>query len=459
VTTRTAFLVPISLALFGLAAVSHAQDTPAPAQAPPVSGAPAVAPAPAQIGDHNTQAVAAIVNDYVISDYDVNQRTALFLATSGLQPPSQPEVLNQMRQQVLRAIIDETLQLQEASKRKIAIKKDDVDKAVAQVAMDNNITVDQLTNTLRAGGVAMTTFRNQLTAQIAWNRLIEARYAGAINISDEQIEGALTRLKDGSSKPQFQVGEIFLAVDRPEDDAKVKEDATQIAGQLGIGAVFPNVARQFSQSPSAAGGGNIGWVQQGQLPAEIDKVLSAMQPGQISEPIKAEGGYHIVTLIDRREPLGTKAEEAPKLDPDGPIPVDRILLPLPPDTPDDTRKQAVGFAETMRGHIKSCAEIPAMMQQAPGVQHFRLGAVKLADLAMELADAIRKAPPGGVTPPLMSDAGVELFVRCDAAVRTVNPIVIPTRDEVQQQLFVQQLTVMSRSYLRDLKRDAVVEIR
>jgi peptidyl-prolyl cis-trans isomerase SurA len=100
-----------------------------------------------------------------------------------------------------------------------------------------------------------------------------------------------------------------------------------------------------------------------------------------------------------------------------------------------------------------------MMQQAPGVQHFRLGAVKLADLAMELADAIKKAPPGGVTPPLMSDAGVELFVRCDAAVRTVNPIVIPTRDEVQQQLFVQQLTVMSRSYLRDLKRDAVVEIR
>ena len=443
---RFTYLIPVSVALLGFAAASHAQDAPAAGPLLPV------------VGDHNTQGVSAIVNDYLISDFDVNQRTALFLVTAGIQNPP-ADALAQIRQQVLRALIDETLQLQEAAKRKITIKKDEVDSAVGQVATDNGLSVEQLTTTLRQAGVSMQTFRHQLTAQIAWNRLIEARYAGAINVTDDQIDSALDRIKEGATRPQFQVAEIFLGLGRPEDDTQVRENAEQIATQLTLGANFPNVARQFSQSPSAAGGGNIGWVQQGQLPAEVDKALAEMHPGQVSQPIKSEGGYYIVMLVDRREPLGTKPVEAPQRDPNSPLPLERILLPLPPESPGETIKQAMSFAETMRPHIRSCADIPAVVAQAQGLQHFRLGEIKLADLATELADAIGKTPPGGVTPPLTSDAGVELFVRCDPAVRVVKPIEIPSRDEVTQQLFVQQLTVLSRSYLRDLKRDAVVEIR
>jgi peptidyl-prolyl cis-trans isomerase SurA len=349
------------------AAVAPA-ETPAADAAPttnPAAPPDAAAPLAPVIGDHNTQAVASIVNDYLITDFDVNQRTALFLATSGIARPA-PEALAQIRQQVQRALEDETLQLQEASKRKITIKKAEVDSAVEQVAKDNNMTVEQLTGTLRQAGVSMNTFRNQLTAQIAWNRLVEARYAGSINITDEQVDAALDRLKEGANRPQFQVAEIFLSVDRPQDDDQIRSDAEQLVQQIKLGANFQNVARQFSRAPSAASGGNIGWVPQGQLAAELDKALNEMHPGDVSAPIKAEGGYYVLMVLDRREPVGTKPVEAPKLDPNGPLPLERLLLPLPPDAPEDLRKQAIGFAESVRTTIKSCRDVVAITQQAQG---------------------------------------------------------------------------------------------
>jgi peptidyl-prolyl cis-trans isomerase SurA len=411
------------------------------------------------IGDQNTHGAAAIVNDYIITDHDVNQRTALFIATSGIRNPS-PEALAQMRQQVLRALEDETLQLQEASKLKITVPKADVDRAVESIAMDNNMTVAQFTQTLAAAGVSMLTFRNSLTAQIAWQRLVGARYAGRVNITEEEVDAALERLKQGASKPQFHVGEIFLSVDNPSEEAAVKMEADQIAQQLTLGANFPAVARQFSRAPSAASGGNIGWVQQGQLPEALDKVLSDMRPGQVTAPIRAEGGYYLLMLADRREPAGTEEVQGPPpLDPNGPIPVDRILLPLPPNAAPEYRAQALRFATEISGVIQTCADIVKMDLASQGIQHFRLGEIRVADLAPEFGEAIAKTPPGGVSAPTPSDAGIELFVRCDPAPRRVVVQKIPTREEVHQQLLDQQLGVLSRSYLRNLRRDGVVETR
>jgi peptidyl-prolyl cis-trans isomerase SurA len=344
---------------------------------------------------------------------------------------------------------------------KITVNKADVDRAVESVSMDNNMTPQQLQATLQAAGVSMTTFRSSLTAQIAWQRLVGARYAGQVNITDEQVDAAIARLKEGAEKPQFHVGEIFLSVDNPQDEAEVKMEAEQIGQQLALGANFPAVARQFSRAPSAASGGNIGWVQQGQLPEALDKALSDMQPGQITQPIRAEGGYYILMMADRKEPVGTEEVQAPPPpSPDSAISVDRILLPLAPDSPAELRQQATDFAAQLAGVIRTCGDIPNLNLAQQGIQHFRLGEIKKADIAPEFAEAIfDKTPPGGVSAPTPSDAGIELFVRCDAAPRRVVAATIPTREEMRQQMLDQQLGVLARSYLRNLRRDGVVETR
>lgn len=477
-TRRIALLISAGMAMTAISVAPAATQAPTPpaqtaaedaAQAQTPSAEPAVTDEAAAaesvetvlisaVGDPNTQAVASIVNDYVISEYDVSQRLALALVTSGIQQPT-PDVLSQVREQVLASLQDETLQLQEAAEREITIQAQDIEDTIRTVADENGFETAAIEATLAAAGVSMSTFRRQIAAQIAWSRLVETRYAGAVTISEEEIDAALERLRVGADRPQFAVSEIFISVDSPQDEAPSRQVAEQIMAQLSQGALFSNVARQFSQSASAASGGEIGWVLQGQLPEEIDEALSEMEPGRLAGPIRSEGGYYIVVLRERREPIGTSAVQAPVIDPNAPVPLERLLLPLPPNPTEEIQQSALESASMAFSSIGTCDDIPAVAEQIDGAIHMNLGDVNLNTLSPEISQHVRNTQPGGVVPPFGSQVGIEIFVRCDERVREVIPIELPTRQAMAQQLYLQQMTVLARSYLRDLRRDAVIEIR
>ena len=149
-----------------------------------------------------------------------------------------------------------------------------------------SVTVDQVAKTITDAGVKVEVFRSQIAAQLTWQKLVSARNGTDVIINDQQVDEAMDRLRKGADKPQFLVSEIFMSVDRPEDDPVIKISADQIVDQLKSGAPFNTVASQFSQSPSAADGGDIGWVVQGQLPDEVDKALTDLAPGQLVGPIR-----------------------------------------------------------------------------------------------------------------------------------------------------------------------------
>lgn len=403
--------------------------------------------------------VAAIVNDYVISDYDLDQRVALFVATSGIR--TTPETLAQIRLQVLRSLQDEVLELQEAAKHKISVTKAEVDKALGNIAMENRISIEQVTETVVRAGVSADVFRQQIAAQLTWQKLVSARYGTDIVINDSQVDDMMQRLKQGGDKPQYQVAEIFMAVDRPEDEAVVKTSAEQIVAQVRTGAPFGTVATQFSQSPSAADGGDIGWVTQGQLAEDLDKPLADLVPGAIVGPIRSEGGYYILQMRDRREPIGTKIEtvETKPVDPTAAIPLDRLLIPLPANPPSEIKDRAMALAANVTNSVRSCADLSTVSQQLEGSVYTKLGQMKPSDLAADLRDALLKTDAGMFVPPFFSPAGLEVILRCDPAPARRVAFELPSRDELTQQLFVQQMSVLGRSYLRDLRRDAVVETR
>lgn len=405
--------------------------------------------------------VAAIVNDYVISDYDLNQRVQLFIATSGVR--ATPETLTQIRAQVLRSVEDEVLQLQEAARHKITVSKAEVDRALQNIANDNKIPVDQILMTVTNAGVTVDTFRQQVAAQLTWQKVVGARYGTDVLINDQQVNEAMERLKAGADKPQFLVSEIFIAVDRPEDETMVNTSAKQIADQLKQGAPFATVASQFSQSPSAADGGDIGWVVQGQLSEELDGALAELKPGETSGAVRAEGGYYVVALRDRREPIGFKVEETQEattgFDPERELPLDRLLVPLPPNSSEMIKERAAQLGANIKMSVRSCNDLPTVSAQLQGSVYTRLGQMKPAALAEDLRNALEKTEPGKVVEPFFSPAGLEIIMRCDTP--AVKPVAfeLPSREELEQQLFVQQMSVFAKSYLRDLRRNAVVETR
>lgn len=408
---------------------------------------------------HHGDGVAAIVNDSVISDYDLRQRMALFIATSGVRPSE--DALKQIRGQVLAELETERMELLEAQKSNVSVSAADVDKAIDDIVKSNHLSVDQLKSVLSQGGVDMATLRAQISVQIAWSKLVQNQLGDRVHVSPEEVSAELERIKQGANKPRYRVSEIFQAVDSPEQDAKILKDMTDLDSQIQLGAPFSTVARQFSQNPTAAQGGDLGWTQEGQLPAELETRLTGMGIGDVSPPIRASGGYYIIQLRDKQEAAGTRlptvAQQSATAS--GILPLVRVLLPIGPKPAKELAQRAMDAAGVVRSHIRDCQHAHDVVSRVPAAVYQNLGTMRLSDLSATMQAEIAKTPAGATTEPFTSPAGVELIVRCDKPVPQETAIVIPSRDQVEQQLYEQQMTVLARRYLRDLRREADVESR
>jgi peptidyl-prolyl cis-trans isomerase SurA len=432
-------------------------------QQQPLIGGPPVANEAAIVEHNPGDAVAAIVNESPITDYDLRQRVALFIATSNIHPTD--EVRKQIREQILKQLETERLELLEAQKNKVTVSSSEVDKAIDDIMKENHLVADQLKGVLTGAGVQMATFRSQIAAQIAWSKLVQDELGDRVHVSKEDVQAELGRIKEGSNKPRYLVSEIFQPVDTPEQDAKAHKDMDDLANQIALGAPFQTVARQFSQNPTAAQGGDLGWVQEGQLSPELDAELNKLHPGEVSPAIRSVGGYYLLMLRERQEPAGTKLPDPSQQQtqyPAGELPLDRILFPLSPKTPKDVVEAAGQAAAKFRAHIQGCDHLQQLVGEAfhgGGVQYYSLGLIKLAELSPQIQTALSQTQAGEATPPFGSSAGIEIIVRCDKAVPKMTAISIPTQDQVEQQLYEDQISTLARQYLRDLRRDADIETR
>lgn len=432
----------------------------------PATAQPASGSEPLSVGETKEQAeqngdsVAAIVNDTVITEYDLRQRVALVQATSGARQT--PDAIAHLRGQVLEQLENERLQLLEAQKNSVSVSAGEVDKAIDSIMKENNLSQDKLNGMLARFGVHMTTLRAQIAAQIAWSKTVQAQYGDRAEVTPEEVRDEMERIAQGRDKPHYAVAEIFEAVENPEDDAKVKKNMDDLETQLRSGVPFPTLARQFSQNPTAAQGGDIGVVIDGQLPKELNDALHDMTAGMVSNPIKSAGGYYILYMRAREEGEGTKlpdAETQPVNQHPDELPLARLLLPIGPKPPKDLVDHVMQLAAQIREHIADCKILPEVAKQVKGSVYMSLGTMRIADLSPEMQKALAATEGGQTTAPFQDAAGIELITRCDkGAPPKTQVFTMPSRDDVEQQLGNQKLAVLERQYMRDLKRDGNIEI-
>src|SRR6266478_9754974 len=278
-------LVLISLAGFSniaLPAPAHR----GPAQAPPGQ------PAPDQGAETR---IAAVVNDEVVSVADVRSRLRMVMLSSNF--PDSPETRQRIAGQVLRTIVDEKLQMQEAKRQNVTATDDEVNKAISQIEKQNNMQPGQLDGVLKARGIERGALIDQLTASIVWAKLVRRLVSQTNTVSDEEIDEALRRLKESANEPQSRVAEIFLAVDNPQQEEEVRRLAERLTEQMKQGARFSAVAQQFSQSATAAVGGDIGWMRPDQLSPELGKAVSALRHGELSAPLPVGSRHHRLRVV------------------------------------------------------------------------------------------------------------------------------------------------------------------
>jgi peptidyl-prolyl cis-trans isomerase SurA len=474
----------VPAALAPASSTSDEAPTSAPAAAAPAASAPAAEPAqtasitPVITPNPLADGIAATVNDASISDYELEQRIAMHIAVSGYKPNA--DDLKRVRKEMLDRLEEEKIQLADARKHKITVSPVEVNKEIERFAKGHNVSVQQLTDVLSKAGTSIEVLRTELTAAAAWQKTLEAEFGGQDLVSPAMITEGRQRAAEGANKVHYHPFEIFLQVDSPEKDAEVKKQIDDIEAKIRADpAAFPVLAQQFSRNPSAALGGDIGWVYDGQLDPEINNVLAKLHVGELAKPVRGKGGWYLIGLKERQEAAGTDVSApvtvAPAYPP-GTLPLARLLLPLNPGTPQDVIENNLKVAATqIRPAITSC-EVMEKISQDPALKNSvfmnplqfaklldpgtNAGVIKLSELSEDMQKALAQTKPGDVAEPFVSPAGVEIIARCDP--RPPPPRVafkIPSEDEIHEQLFQDQIAALAKRYMRDLKRDANIQER
>jgi peptidyl-prolyl cis-trans isomerase SurA len=388
----------------------------------------------------------AIVNGAVITQSDIDQRLALLaIANGGGIPAGQMETL---RQQVLRNLIDETLQIQAAKADKITVSDGDIDKTLARVAQQNNQTPEQLGDYLKAHGSSLKSIRRQIEGELAWTRLQQKRIESTVSVGDEEVQAVLDKMNAAKGTEEYKVGEIYLSA--PGGDvAKATATANQILDQLRNGASFAGYARQYSEASTAAVGGDLGWVRPAQLPSQIAAVLQTLQPGQVSAPIAVPGGVSIIAVQDERKVLSPDPRNAV-------LSLKQLSITFPKGT---TREQAEPMLEKFAQALQTmggCGGVDKLAEEFKADVVSSDG-IKLRELPAALQEIMVPMQVGQATPPFGSVTdSVRSLVICGRD--EIDPSA-PSFDQVYAQLNEDRVNSRSRRYLRDLRRDAVIEFR
>ena len=437
----TASILALTVASLGLPALAQEAQ-------PPVVAAPSAAPA-AQRANPLSESVAAVVNDDIISSYDLMQRMRLLMVTSGLQPTQ--ENLPQLEQEALRSLIDEHVQMQElrrvekAQKITIISTEKEIDEQIEDIAKGNNMTGQQLVQSLTAQGVGIDTWRAQLRADSSWQAWISGRYGSRLRIGDDQIKAFERRQAEAASKPQYQVSEVFIDATRVGGMETAVNGATQLVTQMQQGAPFPAVARQFSASPTAANGGDAGWISPGEMPPEVDAALEQLRPGQLSAPIPVRDGVYIIYLREKRS--GAKASL---------VDLKQVALALPAEATQEQVDAANKTLLALKPQITSCETLEATAGKVEGVVAGDLGEAEITDLAPAFQEAANTLKVGQVSDPIRTPAGLHLIAVCG---KRQSGAAAPTHDQIENRLRGQQLALISKRYLRDLRNSATIETR
>ena len=391
--------------------------------------------------------IAAVVNDEVISASDIDARLRLDLLASGLQPSPQ----NQQRLMpcVLRTLINERIQLQEAGRFNIDVDAQDLAQAIGNIAGQNGLSAAGMRDMLASNGIPISTLEDRLRSNIAWTRLTERRFTPAIDIGDEEIEEVIDQYRANQGLPEYLLAEIYLSVDTPQDEQPVRQLAEQLADQIRRGASFSSVARQFSQSGGAANGGDVGWVIQGQLDPALDAVLTQIQPGQLSPPVRSPTGYHILLLRDRRR----VAEASPD---DVVATLYRLALGIPPGSTLSQAQPAVDTIEEASRTIRGCEALAARAEELGVSNLLNAGRGPVGQLPPAIRAEVAGLPDGVPTRAVRLPDGVVTFMLCD---RDQSNTGLPSREAIAEGLGRERLTLMRRRYLRDLRNAAYIELR
>ena len=441
------------LTLAASAAIAQAVQEPQEPEASAASGPQTALNIPSDVklfanDDPTIRKPTAIVNGEIITRTDVEQRLALIVAANG-DAVIPPEELERLRLQVFRNLIDETLQIQEARANEVEITDSEIQQSYERVSRNFKRTPAQMTEYLKQHDSSDASIKRQIRGELAWNRLLSRRVQPFVNVGDEEVKSIIDRLNASKGATEYHIGEIYLS-STPETQAQTTDNARKIIEQIRKGGSFAAYARQFSEASTAAVGGDLGWVRAAQLPDALATAAQELNVGQLAGPIAVPGGFSLLYMVDQRQVLTADPRDAV-------LSLRQMSISFPKGVTEAQASERAAALATATGAMGGCGAVDKVAAQL-GAEVVDNDQVRVRDLPPQLQEPLLKLQVGEVTPPFGSPTdGVRVLVLCGRD----DPQVAngPSFDRIMAQLEEERVNRRAQRYLRDLRRDAVVDYR
>jgi peptidyl-prolyl cis-trans isomerase SurA len=393
------------------------------------------------------RAIVAVVNEDIITRRDLEQRIDLVIATGNLE--RQPGVRQAIAPEVLRLLVDDRLKQQEARRLSITVSQREVERALVDISRQLNVEPSGIPDYLAARGASMATLISQLETEIGWIKTVTRAAGERQAVSEEEIEQEVVRLRGATGGTEYRIAEVFLPVEEGAGERPAMELADRIVRESRAGGSFAALARTFSQSASAEQGGDLGWIRPGQIDPRIEEAVQRLDPGQVSNPIRTEGGIYVVELLNRRAvPAGGGGTTI--------LTLHQVVLPLSAQASGAAVAEQLAKAADLRAGEKTCAQFSERGRLLGAVSAGDLGRVDLDKLPPPIRQIVGPLAAGQVSEPIRSPDGVVLLMVCDRQEEEISPDI---RQQVERRLFEQRMSATSRQLLRDLRRTALLDVR
>ncbi|MCB2112849.1 MAG: peptidylprolyl isomerase [Parvularculaceae bacterium] len=388
--------------------------------------------------DGPASAIAAVVNDSVITTYDVQQRMRMMLLSSG--GAIDPQVIPQLQLRAVRDLVEERLKLYEAREFDVKPEDGEVDKELQAMATQSGLSLDDFSKRLEAEGISVNALRSQISSQIVWPRLVQGRYGNRVRVNDDDVEATIERMRADATQEQILVSEICIAVPSPDQSQAYYDGALQLLEQMRRGVPFAVVAQQFSACTTAAAGGDMGWVRSGELPPDLDAAVRDLPPGAVTNPIPTEGAFMILAVRDKREAV-KQGEKSWTL--------------AYASTPVSTGRAAARTELDRLRTSEACAGGRTLrLDLGEKVSTALIENVTLGTADERFRPTIENLSRGNLSEMVEADGYFHVFLACEVD----EGLGIPSRSAVEDRLYSRQLERIAQQYLRDVERKSTVDI-
>jgi peptidyl-prolyl cis-trans isomerase SurA len=390
--------------------------------------------------------VVAKVNGDAITDYALKERITFAIKSAGMQDSA--DLQQRLAPQILRQMIDERLQIQNAKALGVKASEEEINQRIAEIERASGLQRGQFKQYLQQIGVPFEIASQQIEAGLSWAKIVRRRVRPQVDVSDAEIDDGLARIRANAGKTESRVAEIFIPIDRVEQADEAKRSADRVVEQLRRGAAFPALAQQFSHGATAQQGGDLGWILPGSLDPSLDSAIEKLPLRQASEPIRSPSGYHILLVLDRRQYAQSRPDDVK-------LHLVQMTLALPMNASPDEVARATGEAQKAMAGVRTCEDLRNRERDIKGATSGTL-TLQAGQLAgnREMYDQIPKLAPGGTAGPFRVAEGLQVVALCSKEGASG----LPTREVVGQQILLQKLEAASRRYMRDLRRVATVDI-